>query len=129
MSDTKKAFQANRERSEKIANLMKIRQMCSSVLDERYHECDSKGHQKPDENYCNYCYRHIDYASPEVAAILEERKNIPSIHQPLDAPVLMEKRKRDIERQKAKDYFSGINKIRAELQESGKLEIAADDKE
>jgi hypothetical protein len=128
MSETRKAFQAGKERSARMAEVMRTRQMCSGVLDQRYHECDSKGHQKPDEkeNYCGYCYRHIDYTSPETDAILEGRKNIPSMQQPLDAPVLMEKRKRDIERQKAKDYFRGVNKVRAELQESGKLEIEVD---
>jgi hypothetical protein len=103
MSETRKAFQANRERIARMAEVMRIRQMCSGVLDQRYHECDSKGHQKPDEkeNYCSYCYRHLDYASPETS-------------------------KRDIERQKARDNFSGINKVRTELQESGKLEADVD---
>jgi len=103
MSETRKAFQAGKEKSARMAEVMKTRQMCAGVLDQRYHECDSKGHQKPDEkeNYCSYCYRHLDYESPETS-------------------------KRDIERQKAKDYFSGVNKVRAELQESGKLEAAVD---
>jgi hypothetical protein len=106
MSETRKAFQAGKERSEKVAKLMKTRGICSGILDQRYHECDSKGHQKPDEkeNYCSYCYRHIDYESPETS-------------------------KRDIDRQKAKDYFHGVNKVRAELQESGKLEIEVDKEE
>ena len=40
-------------------------------LMKRYKECDSKGHIIPDEenNYCNHCFRHLNYVSPIIEAI------------------------------------------------------------
>ncbi|MDP2628936.1 MAG: hypothetical protein Q8P15_03500 [Nanoarchaeota archaeon] len=35
------------------------------ILNKRYYECDSSGHQEPDteNNICNYCYRRLEYIS------------------------------------------------------------------
>jgi len=89
------------------------------VLDNRYRECDTSGngHLKQDQenNYCNYCFRHLSYKTPETDAILESRKNLSIWQQPLDAPFIREEREREIGPQKAKDYFDGISNLEQEL--------------
>ncbi|MEN7982515.1 MAG: hypothetical protein ABFQ65_03645 [Nanoarchaeota archaeon] len=86
------------------------------LLNGRYEECDDKGHKEVEENYCNHCYRHLSYSTPKTNQILESRKNIPLYHQPFDAPILMEKRREEINHQKFMDHLEGLKKIKEELE-------------
>jgi len=90
----------------------------TEFLNERHRECDAGGHKKPDalSGTCGYCYRRLKYDTPETDRILEEREKTPSIHQPLDAPWLLEKRKKEIDTQETRDFYEGIGKLRKELE-------------
>jgi len=87
------------------------------ILNERYVECDSKGHQKPDEenNYCNYCHRHLRYKTPRTDAMINERKKLPWYNQPFDAPLMIQERERESGAQKLEDNFKGLIKLSDEL--------------
>lgn len=89
------------------------------LLEKRYQECDSSqgGHLRanPSINYCNNCFRHLKYETPQTSAELESRRDIPFMFQPLDAPVMMERARREIEHQKTMDRLSGLHKLIEEL--------------
>ena len=72
--------------------------LISQIVRRRYADCDEEGHLEPDKknNICQYCQRHLAYNSPETDYILEKRKDIPVYHQPMDAPILMNKRRGEI---------------------------------
>ncbi|MAG78800.1 hypothetical protein CMI40_00285 [Candidatus Pacearchaeota archaeon] len=99
-----------------MINLDKLKET-KEILDKRYLECNSKGHIQPDnkENTCNYCYRTLIYKTPATDAILKDREKLPIQHQPMDAPIIMEKGKREIESQKFMDRMQGLTKLEEEL--------------
>jgi hypothetical protein len=84
------------------------------LLYRRYNECDKLGHQllDKDKNYCNYCFRHLEYKSPKTDKILEERSRLPDMLDPADAPLIVEKRTSEIRCQKITDFFNGVMKIK-----------------
>ncbi len=89
-------------------------------LDARYAACDLLGsHVNPtgSEVYCDNCFRHLSYQSPIVEEILESRKNIPLLNEPLDASLIHELRNREIQSQKEKDFFDGLSIILKEFRE------------
>lgn len=87
------------------------------VLNKRYAECNSYGHKKQDvgSNYCNYCYRHLNYKSSKVDAILDSRKNLPLDQVPLDAPILNDIANEEINHNRHMDKLKGLRKIIEEL--------------
>lgn len=99
-----------REISEKIKK-------CSPILDKRYKECDSQGHQKPaeKENICYYCYRQLEYHTPFTDARHSWERELPLFEQPLNASLVHEESLQEIESQKDADYFNGLAKIAEEL--------------
>lgn len=92
------------------------------LLQRRYDECDSEGHKKPSGNYCNYCYRHLMYFTPETDAKLRKRKNTPLKFQPCDAPIILKEKQEEIKFQKFYDLCDGVKRITEELTNSGELE-------
>lgn len=87
------------------------------ILIGRYKECDTEGHKKPNNNHCDYCYRTIDVPTHRVDAIREERKNLPLMMRPLDAPLMIKKAEEERERQRWNDRLDGIEKVIEELSE------------
>ena len=81
-------------------------------LDRRYAECDSQGHIAPnkEQNQCKHCYRHLVYGS-EVDRILEGRESLPEAMQPMDAPILSEKREKDVELEEMFERQTGVTEI------------------
>ncbi|MDO8517326.1 MAG: hypothetical protein Q7S33_04325 [Nanoarchaeota archaeon] len=69
-------------------------------LRKRYEECNSNGHLKPDKenNYCNNCYRHLDY-------------NLIEFYLAPNTPQPKRKIKKSIKRQMRIDYFNGLEKV------------------
>jgi len=92
-------------------------------LDKRYSECDSQGHLKPDKenNYCNYCFRHLSYSAPNTDAILEEREAFPETQLP-DLSIILEQRRIEIDSQKSLDRFSGLIKVKEILYPTNSLQ-------
>lgn len=106
-----KAFELPRLISEEVNKRFEFMEKCRNELDKRYRECDSKGHQAVEENYCNYCFRHLEYKAPRTDAILKEREKLHPYNKPLDAPVMAEERRREIELKKFMDKTEGLQKI------------------
>jgi hypothetical protein len=96
------------------------------VLLDRYKTCGTKGHQNAEGNYCSYCYRHINYETPETNRIIEGRKHLTIYQQPLDAPLIIDQMKREIDSQKAMDFLQGLAKLNGELSSNVLLEKRLD---
>jgi hypothetical protein len=88
------------------------------ILNERYGECNSGGHKKPDASSgtCGYCYRQLRYRTPGTDSIREARREVPQEWQPLDTPFLLERERREIQLQEFCDWNSGIGKLKEELE-------------
>ena len=100
---------------EDIDRICESRERYAEALDKRYKECDAEGHNAPDEidNRCGYCHRSLIYIT-EADRILEERRMNPFYMHPIDAPLLMDLRKRDLEHIKFLDKLHGLNKLAEE---------------
>jgi hypothetical protein len=85
-------------------------------LKKRYNICDSQGHQSPDRetNFCNYCFRHLNYKTPETDRKFSNR-GLPLILIPCDAPLRANSAREEIQHQRLIDYFDGLNKLSSEL--------------
>ena len=97
---------------------LKLRSLAYKIYNERIKECeDGQNHKNPskDDNRCLYCYNRIEYKTTEVQEILKSRKNLPSNHQPMDAPVLREIDAREVAFMKFQDYFYALGKIEEEI--------------
>ncbi len=88
------------------------------ILNKRYTECDSQGHLKPKKrkNFCDHCYRHLEYPTPETDAELRRQRELPSHQQPCNAPIMIERANRERGFQEGLDFWDGVNKIREELE-------------
>ena len=106
---------------ERIPEELKI---VGDILTQRYATCDAEGHKKanPEGNECDHCYRQIEYQTPQTNAIFESRSALPVDRQPLDAPVMMQRAREEIELQKALDYICGLRKLQGEFKQAGLLE-------
>jgi hypothetical protein len=95
----------------RIGYLSKLNKKVEKMLKGLYDDCDSKGHISPDQasNTCNYCFRTLNYQTPEANKILESRKNLPLDQQPYDASEIKKLMDEEISHQKTKDYFRGWN--------------------
>lgn len=93
-----------------------------AMLKERYEKCDSKDHIFPDydANKCQYCFRTLKYQTPETDKIIESRKDLPLLKEPYDAPYLKTIRDREIDSQKSRDYFRGLNILFRRLKRRGR---------
>ncbi|MBR9702358.1 hypothetical protein GOV13_05555 [Candidatus Pacearchaeota archaeon] len=105
---------AETERSSKIFQTFG---KASEPLTQRYKECDSGGHKKLNQegDYCDHCFRHTTYGTPRTDEILASRKDIPLIHQPMDASLMMKSTMDEIMNQEGLDAFEGLIKIAKEL--------------
>lgn len=82
------------------------------ILDERYNECDSQGHRNLRNGYCNHCYRHTSYCSPETDEYVAVRnKDLFDMEIPVDLPAIEDMERREIDFAKSQDRFEGIRKI------------------
>jgi len=93
-----------------------------SILDERYKECNSEGHKSVQGDSCVYCYRHLEYSAPRTEDILKDREKLPWYSQPMDGTIMIEKRKKEINRQKFLDRLRGLRKLSQELEVANELE-------
>jgi hypothetical protein len=80
------------------------------TLKHRYASCDSKGHRRVNSSTdeCDYCYRRLEYTAPETEAELIEREKLHELDHPADAPIMMEKREREMGSQRT---FDGAQRI------------------
>jgi hypothetical protein len=106
----------------RLNRFFKKRDKLNKILEARYNECDIKIHLKPNnsKNICNYCYRRLEY-NPEDApnSATAQYMGLKKIFHPnefvVDAPIMREKIKRDLDFLKSEDYNRGIESIEKEL--------------
>jgi len=103
----------SKEFKKNVRKTKKQFKLASKELERRYQECDNEGHYSPnsENNICYHCFRQLKYKTPEIDAIMEERKKIPMIHKPLDATYWKRERERKIEHQKSLDLSRGLRRI------------------
>lgn len=91
-----------------------------SILDQRYTECNAKGHRKPDteDNYCTHCYRPLEWKTPKTDAILASREELPIMLRPMDAPLIHKAQQEEIALQKSLQRFRGLRMLEQELKDS-----------
>ena len=97
----------------------------SSELNSRYSECDSSGgHKSPDvkNNYCNHCYRHLEYKAPQTDKFIERSQNIPWYDQCHNGFALKKLGEVEIASQKSLDFFDGLSALEREEISKVKLE-------
>ena len=103
----------SKEFKKRVRKTKKQLKLASKELETRYKECDNEGHYSPntENNMCYHCFRQLEYKHPEIEAIMEERKKLPMIHQPLDGAYWAKKRREDEEHQRSLDWSRGLRKI------------------
>jgi len=104
----------------KIQKYFEILRDVGVILDERYEECDRGGYVLSNEEsgYCESCYRRLEYVAHDEEGRLRRRRDLPFESQPLDASILVEKRRREIASQRTEDRATGLAKLAREM---GKL--------
>lgn len=137
--DEKKRFvreEISPEESERIrrdaGSIMHKFALLGQIIKRRYDDCDEQGHLEPDEknNSCSYCCRHLGYSAPETDSILKSREKLPLYHQPMDAPILMNKRREEIAAKKGDDYREAVFSLMKKLKDLGILErVLAEEEE
>ena len=68
-----------------------------------------------EENTCYYCYRTLNYKTHEADFIVKEDEKLPMMQRPMNASVVSDIARREIEAQKHQDYIDGLTKIAKEL--------------
>lgn len=102
---------------EEIDRIGRLRESAAEILDDRYVDCDRQGHRKPRrrKNMCGYCFRRLEYRTPNTDAILESRKDLPLMDSPVDAPYIEDLQKQEIASQRMTDRFSGLQVVIEQL--------------
>lgn len=87
------------------------------ILDKRYAECDADGHLNPveSENVCNYCYRRLQFESPEADLMRLHEETLPVETQNLNIPLISEKALEEVKAQIWVDRKLGIERLAKEL--------------
>jgi hypothetical protein len=118
------------DRRERLAEVQKkARKFYGDVLRpdldklyQRYAECDSNGHQKPDKdkNICGYCYRNLNVHVPSREELMMDgAEKLPFDLRPLDAPEVSRKREEYYKRMEIGQLLRGIEGLRIERQLAG----------
>ena len=89
-------------------------------MEKRYKKCDVDGHKIIIDNYCPYCYRHIEDETSELLRLeLEEHgkevSGLPVIQRPIDASYWLGRHEQDRDSQELIDWLKGLTKIAKEL--------------
>lgn len=94
--------------------IQKINEL-KSILKERYQKCNSQGHRKlqSEDNYCTYCYRPLEWETPETEAF-SEMEPTRMVHQSL-TEVIHQKRQEEIQAQEDREWFRGLYFLEKEL--------------
>jgi hypothetical protein len=100
-----------REIKSHLKNLEKAKQ----ILNERYRECNTNGHQQlGKDGYCSYCYRSVGRESTEFRTILMYHHHS-KIKQPLNEASVRELEKNRLALRRKLDRLQGLSRIINEL--------------